>query len=548
MSSELVDDLRQEIANRQVIAIVGAGVSIGATNNNPTGSWVGLLQHGVGRCVSVVPNLDSGWPDRVRADLKSGDIDDLLSAAEKIETKLRSQGGEFGRWLRETVGALEPQSRDVIRALWKLGVPIATTNYDSLIEKVTGLRTVTWRDSAQVEYLIRGTDPGVLHLHGHWLNPDSVVLGIRSYEMVLGDAHAQTIQHALRTMKTLLFIGCGAGLADPNLGALLRWSRGVFPAAEFRHFRLALREEVVALQKTHPPEERIYVLSFGDKHSDLAPFLLGLLKKSTPNSDSERRKEHREKVRRALSDQLDRFFEDKRRSPRDIAVALETEEIPDDPAEIPKAIVVRLIDCDDSIPLLNGLIREWVKKKARDAVEILENCMDLILPFHFSPAAVATASGYLNEKGGGLLHGVVMTKCGAELVMAAQDQSESRFDPKDPELGGKYAIGRGLPPLGKMSIDDDAKRFLASVIESDSEESRARKLQWDKKDNKRTSYCIVQLPKEPAEQDYASKLLERASDLQPGLPILLLSTESQAGDREEEYLRVLRRRFGDARR
>ena len=140
---------------------------------------------------------------------------------------------------------------------------------------------------------------------------------------------------------------------------------------------------------------------------------------------------------------------------------------------IPKAIVDRLVDCDDSIPLLNRLIREFANKKARDSVEIIENCMDLILPYHFSPAAVATVSSYLNAKGGGFLKGVVTTKCGAELVMAAQDQSESRFDRKDPELSGIYAIGRGVPPLGKISIDDDAKRFLASVIGSDSEEFRS---------------------------------------------------------------------------
>ena len=42
------------------------------------------------------------------------------------------------------------------------------------------------------------------------------------------------------------------------------------------------------------------------------------------------------------------------------------------------------------------------------------------------------------------------------------------------------------------------------------------------------------------------KLLERASEIQPELPIFLLTTDSQVKDHEEEYLRVLRRRFGDA--
>ena len=66
------------------------------------------------------------------------------------------QGGEYGRWLRETVGALRIECSDVITALKDLDVPIATTNYDSLIEQVTGLQSVSWRQGAQVEYLIRG--------------------------------------------------------------------------------------------------------------------------------------------------------------------------------------------------------------------------------------------------------------------------------------------------------------------------------------------------------------------------------------------------------
>jgi hypothetical protein len=42
----------------------------------------------------------------------------------------------------------------------------------------------------------------------------SVILGIRSYEEVRGDAHAQTMQQAIRSLKTLLFVGCREGLLD----------------------------------------------------------------------------------------------------------------------------------------------------------------------------------------------------------------------------------------------------------------------------------------------------------------------------------------------
>ena len=117
---------------------------------------------------------------------------------------------------------------------------------------------VTWMQDAKIERVIRGDDEGVLHLHGYWDQPESVVLGIRSYEEVLGNVHAQNILHALQTMRTLLFVGCGAGLKDPNFGGLLRWTGVVFSQSEYWRFRLAKETEVDELQKEHPAEQNLF--------------------------------------------------------------------------------------------------------------------------------------------------------------------------------------------------------------------------------------------------------------------------------------------------
>jgi tetratricopeptide (TPR) repeat protein len=277
MAKELIEDLHQQIDTRQVVVIVGTGVSIGATNGNALASWTGLLHSGVDRCVEVAQPLPKGWAERANAEIDSGDLDDLLSAAEKISSKLGAPaGGEYRRWLRETVGSLHAQQREVLEALRDLGLVLATTNYDGLIEEVTGLEAVTWMDGAQVERVVRGDDKGVLHLHGFWKKPESVVLGIRSYEKVLTEAHAQTVLRALQTMKTLIFVGCGEGLNDPNFGALLEWTGKVFAQSEYRRFRLALDGEVETLQRQHPKEQRIFVVGYGAKHGDLAGFLRGL--------------------------------------------------------------------------------------------------------------------------------------------------------------------------------------------------------------------------------------------------------------------------------
>lgn len=279
----LLDDLRGEIGKRQVVAIVGAGVTRGATDAS-VATWHGLLKHGIERCTEVALHLPTGWSERLQAELASEDMDDLLSVAEKISNKLGfPEGGEYRRWLRETVGALHAKRRDVIEAIVALGIPIATTNYDGLIEEVSGLPPVTWKDGPRVERVLREDESGILHLHGYWDDSTSVILGIRSYEKILGDEHAQTIQRALRATRTLLFIGFGGGLADPNFGALLRWSRGIFKGSEYRHFRLARTSEKEEIEKQHTPEDRIFVLPFGPKHDDLAPFLRELAPPAGPS-------------------------------------------------------------------------------------------------------------------------------------------------------------------------------------------------------------------------------------------------------------------------
>jgi WD40 repeat protein len=278
MPGSLVDDLRRDIADGRVVCVVGAGVSMAATfdpRRKPNiASWVGLLESGVDECVKVAQPLPAGWEERVRGEIVSGDIHDLLSAAEKISAKLSApSGGAWGKWLRETVGSLRILHPEVPAALRDLGLPLLTTNYDSLLEEATGANTLTWKDSGMVGRALRGDERAIVHLHGHWMRPDTVILGIRSYEEVLRDAPAQALQQGLRAMSTLLFVGFGGGLDDPNFGALLRWSRATLADSHYQQYRLCRESEVAAVRAQHPAADRIMVVSYGKEFSDLAPFL-----------------------------------------------------------------------------------------------------------------------------------------------------------------------------------------------------------------------------------------------------------------------------------
>jgi hypothetical protein len=283
----LEGDLRRIIHDKpaSVVWVIGTGVPQGAlqgTASAPYSSWAGLLGSGLKRICDLGMITADELADHERL-LRHDKLNSWLLVAQAVEQGLRAPGGgEFRRWLRNTVGEFEKHiaDRTVLDALaihQHRGGLLATTNYDLLLENVTGLREVTWRTPADVERALRGDEPQILHLHGAWRSPDSVVLGIRSYDEVVGDPHARAVLTTLRTGYTFVFVGCGAGLHDPNLGSFLSWSATVFGGSEYRHFRLCRDSELAALRHEHPAEQRIFPLSYGNDHTDLAPFLRSLL-------------------------------------------------------------------------------------------------------------------------------------------------------------------------------------------------------------------------------------------------------------------------------
>jgi formylglycine-generating enzyme required for sulfatase activity len=275
------EQLRKEVADGRVVFVVGAGVSLGATRGNPLAGWTGLLQHGVGRCVELPgTGTPPGWSDRQLAALGSPDVDEVLGVAEQVERKLKGvRGGVYGAWLRDTVGSLTATETGVLEALEATGCPIATTNYDALLETATNLSAITWLsgEGAKAYEFVRGELRAILHMHGHWDEPQSVVLGLRSYVEILRNEHAQNAARVLATSKTLVFVGCGTGLDDPNFESLRQWMAKVLANAKHTHYRLALKSELGALRSLHG-SDCIEVVPYGEKHGDLASFLRGLVK------------------------------------------------------------------------------------------------------------------------------------------------------------------------------------------------------------------------------------------------------------------------------
>jgi tetratricopeptide (TPR) repeat protein len=266
----LVEDLREELARGEVLVVVGTGVSIQATGGAECAKWDGLIRNGIEYAAGRNLLTDDA-ARRLRNRLEKKTVKDLLGVAQKVSEALGApDGGEFRRWLRESVGKLDLKDRSIIDAIHALGAPIATTNYDDLLTCDRGMEHVPWTDVPAAQEILRNHRQAVLHLHGCFDHPQSVVLGVRSYASILKSQGAQAIQQALAANKSFLFIGCGEGLSDPNFGALLEWIDAAFGRSIYRHYRLCLKSE-----KT-PPEGRLFPVPYGDGYGDLVPFLRDL--------------------------------------------------------------------------------------------------------------------------------------------------------------------------------------------------------------------------------------------------------------------------------
>jgi formylglycine-generating enzyme required for sulfatase activity len=244
-----INELREQLAHGRVVAIVGTGFSSAATGGEVDfATWQGLLYNGFEICGDDgKPKLSADHQMLCRKMVETGQVDMMLAAASVIESRLGApEKLPWRRWLNDTVGKMKSVDFRLLEAIRGLGVPIMTTNYDSLLEERKGessLRSFTWREPAKCVEVLNGDREGIIHLHGWWDDPQSVVLGVRSYEAVIRAEAAQEVQRALGRFNSLLFIGYGAGLSDPNFAPLLEWF-GDDESPNHRHYILLLGSEL----------------------------------------------------------------------------------------------------------------------------------------------------------------------------------------------------------------------------------------------------------------------------------------------------------------
>lgn len=151
------------IQNNELVYLFGAGISSALTDNQSCGWWQ-WIHNGIGYLKD--PAVASPLADSMAMDSSTANLIRVVCEVLK-QTKAE---GTYHYWMRASFESASVTNDDLAATLQKLLIPqdvFATTNYDLLLEKATGLRTLSYEEPDKAfEMLDRRKSDAVLHLHG----------------------------------------------------------------------------------------------------------------------------------------------------------------------------------------------------------------------------------------------------------------------------------------------------------------------------------------------------------------------------------------------
>jgi hypothetical protein len=272
----VIEEFREDFAQHNCVLVVGTGVSM-ATTRDPKSTWAGLLESGV-RYAVAKGSMDAETAELCAGYMAAGSsTEDYLEVATAISDALKPAG--LGDWLNRDIGNLEIRDATLAQALLDLRRPIITTNYDDLLERVGHRTSVTWLTPPAFQQVIANASDAIAHLHGFYLDPPSVVLTKASYDLLLADQYMRALSQSMALVTTVVYVGFGAGISDPNFSSIRSWLKQTAPDQTLRHYRLCTSGEREELLEEHV-DEQIYLVPYGDSHEDLAPFISSLTPRS----------------------------------------------------------------------------------------------------------------------------------------------------------------------------------------------------------------------------------------------------------------------------
>ena len=255
----------EAIREKKLAFVFGAGSSIALCPNAKT--WYSWLQDGIALL------HDESLTVTMREELENcANAESVIETASKIIEQSK-QEQSYHTWMNTTIASLKAEDNlfaEAIRLLSLSQDPLVTTNYDSLIEQATGLRTLTQQDRAFTYSMLddhRST--GVIHIHGAYepsSNLDNIVASASQYQEILQDDGAQFVQNVI-SAKSMVFVGCGKTTEDPNIAKLIEFATAKL-GSNVRHFYLhRTGEDIGELPACLIP------VPYGSEYDDLAGFV-----------------------------------------------------------------------------------------------------------------------------------------------------------------------------------------------------------------------------------------------------------------------------------
>lgn len=268
MKNRIADfpDFLNAVRNDKLVYLFGTGISSALSDNKSCGWW-----KWISRGTSYM--LDKPLAAKLSKSIEDDDsADNLIKVVGQVICSTKADN-TYASWMQDTIEEAPMTNVGLSEILRKLLISqdiFTTTNYDHLLEKATGLRTITYSEpNRSYEMLDSQKSNAVIHLHGTYDSAqgiDDIIADKDQYDAIIQNQGAQFIQHILGT-RTLIFVGCGQTTEDGNISRFIEFSK------EYLHIE---KTYYFLYNSTKPPKEMpdyIRLIPYGDNNGDLPSFL-----------------------------------------------------------------------------------------------------------------------------------------------------------------------------------------------------------------------------------------------------------------------------------
>jgi hypothetical protein len=276
--AEYMRKIRQALRDKKLVIIVGAGITLNATYPSPSRiTWTGLILDGLDYLKDegfvAAEDEDLNYHRRI-LQRDNVDVRNVLRVCGYLKDQL-DYHKQYPTWLESVFGSLHcdvtrPEIFETLREFHHRGARLLTTNYDELLEHFCNLPPIRRSIPEDVRKYEQGTMDGVFHIHGSFQDPKEVVLDPIGYYQIKTSDDVQNLLKTYLGHNTILFVGCGSGLEDPNFNALLKWASSREENIPNHHYLLVRDGDNL---RYNP----LITLRYGRKHEDLVPYLNALL-------------------------------------------------------------------------------------------------------------------------------------------------------------------------------------------------------------------------------------------------------------------------------